>query len=184
NAPAPPRLVVTEGAGAGRLELPPPPSRLVVGRDASCDLTLADADCSREHVELVHDLDGVLLRDLGSKNGTFRNGHEVREARLKDGDELRLGATWLAFEDEAEALRREALAAADAAYEPPPDPEPEPVSAPSDPPIDPAAIPAAPKAPKDLARTRARPSADLFLYLLAGTVLALSLAGLVWLLRA
>ena len=115
DAPAAPTLVVVHGPRAReKLALPAPPARLVIGRGEDCDLALPDGDCSREHAEVLHDLDGVLLRDLGSKNGTFRNGHELREGRLRDRDELRLGATFLSFEDEAEVRRRELHGAEDA----------------------------------------------------------------------
>ncbi|MEO0324599.1 MAG: FHA domain-containing protein [Myxococcota bacterium] len=222
DAPEPPTLVVMHGPSAGqKLILPAAPARLVLGRDETCDLTLPDGDCSREHAEVVHDLDGVLLRDLGSKNGTFRNGHELREGRLKDRDELRLGATFLSFEDEAEARRRELHGQEDSPLGEPPamegrptapeapapnpaggapgpaegardegpkDREPEPEepdsAAPARVDLRQGTVPQAPGAPRSLrARPRRAASADLVLYLLAGAVLAISLAGLVWLLR-
>jgi two-component system, NtrC family, response regulator GlrR len=70
-------------------------SSLVVGAQDDCGLVLEDPTVSRHHVELRASADGVLLRDLGSSNGTF-----VGEARLKDafleGDAtFRIGRTLL-----------------------------------------------------------------------------------------
>lgn len=118
------RLVVLNGASIGReYPLPAPPATLRIGRATTCEIALDDADCSREHAELVLDLDGAFVRDLGSKNGIEVNGRKVAERRLKDRDEVLVGATVLSFEDPAEA----ALAARSAAPEvalPPPPPEP------------------------------------------------------------
>lgn len=104
GAPPTCRFVVLNGAHAGREHLlPPPPATLRIGRGTSCQVVLDDADASREHAELHVDLDGVLVRDLGSKNGIEVNGRKVAERRLRDRDELFVGATMLAFEDPSEA---------------------------------------------------------------------------------
>ncbi|BFM20433.1 FHA domain-containing protein [Gilvimarinus japonicus] len=61
----------------------------VVGRSSECDISLAAAHLSRRHAELSV-VEGVLyVKDLGSANGTFVNGRQVTEARVKRGDELR-----------------------------------------------------------------------------------------------
>lgn len=60
---------------------------LVVGRDASCDIVIADRQVSRYHARLTPGAEGVLLEDLGSKNGTFCNGQRLEEpVILSDGD--------------------------------------------------------------------------------------------------
>jgi len=64
---------------------------LVVGTSPDCDLTLEDAHVSRKHCSLAIDEAGVLLRDLGSKNGTFVGDVQVREALLVPGLVARLG---------------------------------------------------------------------------------------------
>lgn len=64
----------------------------VIGRSAECDISLAAAHLSRRHAQLQI-IDGVLfVKDLGSANGTFLNGKQVMEARVKRGDELRFDA--------------------------------------------------------------------------------------------
>lgn len=64
----------------------------VIGRSSDCDISLSAAHLSRRHAQLQV-LDGLLfVKDLGSANGTFLNGKQVVEARVKRGDELRFDA--------------------------------------------------------------------------------------------
>ncbi len=104
-----PTLTILTGSDAGNgLVLDATPSRLTMGRADECNLVLADADASREHAEVIRDLDGVLIRDLGSKNGIIVNDKLVTTKRLRDRDEVTVGATLLAFSDPAEnAMRRQ-----------------------------------------------------------------------------
>jgi pSer/pThr/pTyr-binding forkhead associated (FHA) protein len=213
-ASAPPRLVVVGGPQAGTaLTLPQPPARLLVGRGESCDLVLGDADSSREHLELVCDLDGTLARDLGSKNGVRLNDRPLRERRLRDRDELLVGQTLLVYEDAADAALRALEGQPDAPVPAAPDEpaadvigpadaaaEPVPASVPSDPATSaadavaagsPSASMRAPDAPPKPAappfrerRRRSGASADLIVYGLAGLVLAASAVALFLLLRA
>jgi len=61
----------------------------VVGRSNDCDICLSAAHLSRRHAQLQV-IDGMLfVRDSGSANGTFLNGKQVAESRVKRGDELR-----------------------------------------------------------------------------------------------
>lgn len=103
-----PQLVFENGSREGeRVTLPPPPASWRIGRGVECELQLDDADASREHAELLRDLDGVVLRDLGAKNPAMVNGRVCGERRLADRDELRVGSTRLVFEDPAsDALAR------------------------------------------------------------------------------
>ncbi len=202
-----PRLTVLNGETAGAvLELPRPPASLVIGRSNDCDLVIPDADASREHVEIVRDHDGVLARDLDSKNGLSINGHSVLEARLRDLDELTVGATQLVFEDPARAALAEVVALPDAEVPlPPPAPElppraelpseppeptlpskrqdhPAPPESESQSPPEATEDPTPPPEAQPLDAPRAGgPSADILIYVLAGSILALSIAGLLWL---
>ncbi|MGD8861328.1 MAG: FHA domain-containing protein [Myxococcales bacterium] len=176
-----PRLVVLAGPATGQsLEVPPPPARLIVGRDEGCQLSLDDPDVSREHMELVRDLDGVLARDLESKNGILIDGKSVAQRRLRDGDELTLGGTRLLFEEPAEEPMEALTAEQDRALsadEIPAPPQPPTESAAKAPQTAPAR-PSTPTAP-------AGPSmdADLIIYALAGVIILVSLAGLFVLMR-
>ena len=76
------RIVVLNGPATGkRLDIPKPVSRALVGRNETCQLVLPDAEVSREHAELVHDLDGVLIRNLDSQNTLEINGQVVAQRR-------------------------------------------------------------------------------------------------------
>ncbi|MEM9068256.1 MAG: FHA domain-containing protein [Myxococcota bacterium] len=196
-----PRLEVLNGASKGAaIELPPPPASLVLGRGDTCDLTLPDADASREHVEILRDASGVKARDLDSKNGLLVNGITKNEAMLRDRDELQIGATIVVFEDPAKQALADVLQLPDeeialpdpAPAEPEPEePEEEPATGTGDvaaPTTDPTGPVTGAETPPPEAQVLTAPkakggSADLVVYVLAGTVLALSIAGLVWLLR-
>lgn len=92
-------LEIIDGPDAGRKRLFKG-ARLVIGRIPGVDLLLKDQSVSRRHVELVQDEGGVLLRDLGSGNGTTVNGAQVTEKKLEHGDEIRVGKTTIRFVDE------------------------------------------------------------------------------------
>ncbi len=66
---------------------------LVLGRDAgSCQLVLEHALVSRQHAAFETDDRGrVVVRDLGSTQGTFVNGTRVTESELRDGDAVGFG---------------------------------------------------------------------------------------------
>ncbi|HIE24376.1 MAG TPA: FHA domain-containing protein [Anaerolineales bacterium] len=67
---------------------------LVLGRDATCDLTIPDRKVSRYHARLTPTADGVILEDMGSKNGTFCNGDAVTDPLLlEDGDFVQIAVT-------------------------------------------------------------------------------------------
>jgi S1-C subfamily serine protease len=52
-----------------------------------------DLDVSSRHAAIMAKADGYVLQDLGSKNGTYVNGHRVESDRLlKDGDVIGFGA--------------------------------------------------------------------------------------------
>ena len=63
----------------------------IVGRKTDANLRIPLADISRTHCELALENGHVTVRDLDSSNGTFVNGEQVDESKLKAGDELRLG---------------------------------------------------------------------------------------------
>jgi serine/threonine protein kinase len=68
-----------------------------MGRGDDCDLSLADAGWSREHAEIVYVDSGFVLRDSGSRNGTYLNGRTIKEAPLLFGAVITLGQTELIF---------------------------------------------------------------------------------------
>jgi serine phosphatase RsbU (regulator of sigma subunit) len=65
--------------------------RFTLGRREDNDLRVGGADVSRQHAEIVRGEAGYLIRDLGSRFGTFVNDQRVQEQALRHGDRLRLG---------------------------------------------------------------------------------------------
>ncbi len=63
----------------------------VIGRRQDCDLCIPLMNVSRRHCELNQDENKLMVRDLGSRNGTFVDGEKVAEAELKDGNHLKVG---------------------------------------------------------------------------------------------
>ena len=84
----------------GLAEAPIGPEGLTVGRDPSAGLCLNDNEVSAAHCELRATADGVVLRDLGSTNGTWLGVARVNEARLTGACTLRVGQTELQFAPE------------------------------------------------------------------------------------
>lgn len=76
-----------------------------IGRDEGCTVVLDDPGASRRHAEIRITHDGphlqVILRDLGSTNGTYLNGEQVGSEELRRGDRITVGRTHLTVELEA-----------------------------------------------------------------------------------
>jgi len=89
------KIVVVDGPDLGT-ELPVG-GEVVIGSDPSCDLVLADPTVSRKHAALSTSETQLLIRDLGSRNGTFVAGTKVVEASLTPGAVVKIGRTCLAL---------------------------------------------------------------------------------------
>ncbi len=74
---------------------------IVVGRESGAQLMLEDAEVSAVHCELRATEGGVLVRDLGSTNGTFVGPLRVQEATITMRAEVIVGQTHLIIEPEA-----------------------------------------------------------------------------------
>ena len=62
---------------------------IVLGRESTCDVVVSDRQISRFHARLTPTSEGVILEDLGSKNGTHLNGVLLTApVVLQDGDVL------------------------------------------------------------------------------------------------
>jgi hypothetical protein len=70
-----------------------------IGRAASSDIVVADEKVSSRHAQLVPDVLGFRLRDLGSTNGTFVNEQRLAGERvLRGGEAIRVGDTAFVYE--------------------------------------------------------------------------------------
>jgi ABC transport system ATP-binding/permease protein len=110
----------TRLGGGGRRVLPAQSlrmdgDRLRIGRDPANDLVLDDPNVSRLHAEVVRDAQRLMLRDLGSRNGTRLDGEITDQAPLVAGSEIGIGPYRLLFDgteflarDERGALRLDA----------------------------------------------------------------------------
>lgn len=90
-----PKLVGTDGTVIQLIE-----GTTSVGRDAGAGICLAsESTVSRHHAEIVRTGDSILLRDLGSTNGSFVNGIQVQgEAPIRAGDTVQFGAVRFRYE--------------------------------------------------------------------------------------
>lgn len=93
---------VQDGKVLGQLRLSAGTYR--VGAAPDNDLVIGDVAVSRAHLELTLVPEGVRVRDLGSRNGTYYLGQRVGELALSLGSRIRLGNTELCFEADVEAF--------------------------------------------------------------------------------
>ncbi|MGD0528017.1 MAG: FHA domain-containing protein [Polyangiaceae bacterium] len=172
-----------------------------LGRGPECDLPIADGDASREHATLVRRGTEVRVRDLGAKNGTWLGDAPLpadRDAVWRPALMLRIGRTVLALEEPVgDALARIEVGPdermPDGEAVPAPEPSSPVVEAPASAAREPASaapmsaapmveIPVRPAPPRERPRSGWAP-ADLMVMAAAIGVLALSIAGLIYLLR-
>jgi predicted component of type VI protein secretion system len=63
-----------------------------VGRQDDCQFRIASSQVSRKHCQLYESQGQLVIKDLGSSNGTIVNGKKVSDQQiLAPGDELRIG---------------------------------------------------------------------------------------------
>ena len=74
-------LVVQTGKYAGkRIKVPDDDTGVVIGRDEEAAIRIGSADVSRKHCLLTATPQGLLVRDLGSRNGTFVDGVPIGDS--------------------------------------------------------------------------------------------------------
>src|SRR5258708_21890661 len=99
-----PKLVVNPGTPQAR-EFELKPGTNYLGRGFANDFKIEDPSVSGSHAEIVLNGAAVLVKDLGSTNGTFINRSQVTEATLQPGHLLRLGGVEMLFQcDETAAV--------------------------------------------------------------------------------
>ena len=90
------RLVSADGQLSFELRAGLP---LVLGRALSSDLPVLDPTVSRRHAELTIEPTSVVVKDLGSSNGTFVNGSRVTTTTLRMGDRVVFGKILFELQD-------------------------------------------------------------------------------------
>lgn len=104
---APPQPIVLSAPAGGSPRLTNPSRGTIelaeganlVSREAGAILLTGESTVSRRHAELVRTGAVVIVRDLGSTNGTFVNGARVTgDQSLRPGDRVRFGAVEMQYE--------------------------------------------------------------------------------------
>jgi len=86
-------LHITDGPQAGHACTLPPNKRLVLGRGEDSDFVILDSWASRSHCVVLLTDEGILLEDLGSRNGVTVAGARVTRTVLPDGGAFQIGTT-------------------------------------------------------------------------------------------
>jgi pSer/pThr/pTyr-binding forkhead associated (FHA) protein len=78
---------------------------MTVGRQQDCQLRIASSQVSRKHCQIFEKKGLLLVKDLGSSNGTLVNGKRIADQRvLEPGDELTVGSVKFRIERQEETV--------------------------------------------------------------------------------
>lgn len=101
-----PYLIILSGGVVGMMYHLRPDAATLIGRGLDVDVRVEDEGVSRKHAKVtVVENEGPILEDLGSSNGTFVNGAEIKRHVLKDGDKVQVGSNSIlkfSYQDELE----------------------------------------------------------------------------------
>jgi diguanylate cyclase (GGDEF)-like protein len=70
---------------------------LIIGRSSKCDIQIDQESVSRNHCRVINTGRSLLVRDLGSTNGTYVNDRAIDEHVLRDGDLIKVGRSIFKF---------------------------------------------------------------------------------------
>lgn len=73
------------------------PGLVYVGRTSNNDIVVPDPTVSSHHASIERTSQGIIMRDLDSRNGTFLRGQRVKECWLGDNDQIAFGAVRALF---------------------------------------------------------------------------------------
>lgn len=74
---------------------------VTIGRGKDATISIDDPKSSRINTAILYWDDIFVVRDVGSGNGTFVNGHRIEVAKLTPGDVVKIGDTEILTESEA-----------------------------------------------------------------------------------
>jgi diguanylate cyclase (GGDEF)-like protein len=89
-------LVLIYGTDLGKKYNLEKPS-IIIGRSPKSDIQVDQEAVSRNHAKIINNGKVLLVRDLGSTNGTFVNENAIEETELRDGDQIKIGRTIFKF---------------------------------------------------------------------------------------
>jgi pSer/pThr/pTyr-binding forkhead associated (FHA) protein len=80
-------------------------AKMIIGRHSTNDIPLPDRTVSKRHAVIGRVRGQAVVKDRGSRNGTFVNGQKVEKAILSCGDRLKVGSVMLRFFQEEETYQ-------------------------------------------------------------------------------
>jgi diguanylate cyclase (GGDEF)-like protein len=89
-------LVVIYGLDLGKKYNLDQPA-MIIGRSSKSDIQVDQESVSRNHAKVINTGKSIILRDLGSTNGTYVNDELIDEYVLRDGDFIKIGRTIFKF---------------------------------------------------------------------------------------
>jgi len=89
-------LVVIYGLELGR-KFNLDTTNVVIGRSSKSEIQIDQESVSRNHAKIINTGKSIILRDLGSTNGTYVNDQLIDEYVLRDGDFVKIGRTIFKF---------------------------------------------------------------------------------------
>jgi diguanylate cyclase (GGDEF)-like protein len=72
-------------------------TNIVIGRSSKSEIQIDQESVSRNHAKIINTGKSIILRDLGSTNGTYVNDQLIDEYVLRDGDFIKIGRTIFKF---------------------------------------------------------------------------------------
>ena len=97
-------IIRVTGAPASPPELPLPSGRCIIGAGQDATIIVDDKAVSRRHAELELRADGIAVRDLDSRNGTFYLGQRIESAVLSYGATLTIGSATITVDLDTASL--------------------------------------------------------------------------------
>src|SRR5437879_5749218 len=72
-------------------------ANIIIGRSSKSDVQIDQESVSRNHAKIINTGKSIILRDLGSTNGTYVNDQLIDEYVMRDGDFIKIGRTIFKF---------------------------------------------------------------------------------------
>ena len=72
-------------------------ANIIIGRSSKSDVQIDQESVSRNHAKMINTGKSIILRDLGSTNGTYVNDQLIDEYVMRDGDFIKIGRTIFKF---------------------------------------------------------------------------------------